>query len=319
MNKKAFFFAPVFETKDREVRRKGSEGKEGKGKGKREKERRGKEKSRERETKEEMTREKENERKKSKGKRSGRREGKREENGRKKGKGKGKREKERRGKEKARERETREEKARKRKAGERRQGKGKQRGRRRDMTGREQQLNFYYSADARRLHRIVDSILLKFGGLSDKDRDDFYSLANEVFVDVLRRYNEEQSFEAFLQSCLFNRIKTEMTRRNCEKRRADRRSVSIDTPVGEGEELTLGDTIADSFDLETEVLGSDDCRTMKMEKYLDRLSRRQRRVAELLTAAYGAGEIQAILQITPLEYADAMSGLRSYENVSLLF
>lgn len=41
------------------------------------------------------------------------------------------------------------------------------------MTGREQQLNFYYSADARRLHRIVDSILLKFGGLSDKDRDDF--------------------------------------------------------------------------------------------------------------------------------------------------
>ncbi len=263
MNKKAFFFAPVFETKDREVRRKGSEGKEGKGKGKREKERRGKEK--------------------------------------------------------ARERETREEKARKRKAGERRQGKGKQRGRRRDMTGREQQLNFYYSADARRLHRIVDSILLKFGGLSDKDRDDFYSLANEVFVDVLRRYNEEQSFEAFLQSCLFNRIKTEMTRRNCEKRRADRRSVSIDTPVGEGEELTLGDTIADSFDLETEVLGSDDCRTMKMEKYLDRLSRRQRRVAELLTAAYGAGEIQAILQITPLEYADAMSGLRSYENVSLLF
>ena len=288
MNKKAFFFAPVFEKKDREVRRKGSEGKEGKRKGKREKERRGKEKSRERETGEEKARESKDRERKAREKEAG-------------------------------EEKARKSKARERKAGERRQGKGKQRGRRIDMTGREQQLNFYYSADARRLHRMVDSILLKFGGLSDKDRDDFYSLANEVFVDVLRRYNEEQSFEAFLQSCLFNRIKTEMTRRNCEKRRADRRSVSIDTPVGEGEELTLGDTIADSFDLETEVLGSDDCRTMKMERYLDRLSRRQRRVAELLTAAYGAGEIQAILQITPLEYADAMSGLRSYENVSLLF
>ena len=286
MNKKAFFFAPVFEKKDREVRRKGSEGKEGKRKGKREKERRGKEKLRE--TGEEKARESKDRERKAREKEAG-------------------------------EEKARKSKARERKAGERRQGKGKQRGRRIDMTGREQQLNFYYSADARRLHRMVDSILLKFGGLSDKDRDDFYSLANEVFVDVLRRYNEEQSFEAFLQSCLFNRIKTEMTRRNCEKRRADRRSVSIDTPVGEGEELTLGDTIADSFDLETEVLGSDDCRTMKMERYLDRLSRRQRRVAELLTAAYGAGEIQAILQITPLEYADAMSGLRSYENVSLLF
>ena len=308
MNKKAFFFAPVFEKKDREVRRKGSEGKEGKRKGKREKERRGKEKSRERETGEEKAREKENERRKAREKEAGEE------------KARESKDRERKAREKeAGEEKARKSKARERKAGERRQGKGKQRGRRIDMTGREQQLNFYYSADARRLHRMVDSILLKFGGLSDKDRDDFYSLANEVFVDVLRRYNEEQSFEAFLQSCLFNRIKTEMTRRNCEKRRADRRSVSIDTPVGEGEELTLGDTIADSFDLETEVLGSDDCRTMKMERYLDRLSRRQRRVAELLTAAYGAGEIQAILQITPLEYADAMSGLRSYENVSLLF
>lgn len=187
------------------------------------------------------------------------------------------------------------------------------------MTGRERQLDFYYGADARRLRRMVDSILAKFGGLSDKDRDDFYSLANEVFVDVLERYDHTQSFEAFLQACLFNRVKTEMSRRNCEKRRADRRAVSIDMPVGEEEEFTLGEMIADGFDLEREVLGVDDCRTAKIERYLDRLSRRQRRVAELLAAAYRAGEIQAILHITPGEYADAMSGIRSYENVSLLF
>lgn len=187
------------------------------------------------------------------------------------------------------------------------------------MTGRERLLDHYYGADARRLRRMVDSCLVKFGGLSDKDRDDFYSLANEVFVDVLERYDDTQSFEAFLQSCLFNRIKTEMTRRNCEKRRADRRSVSIDMPVGEEEDLTLGDTIADGFDLEREVLGTEDCRAAKIEKYLERLSRRQRRVAEMLAAAYGAGEIQSLLQITPKEYADAMSGIRSYENVSLLF
>lgn len=49
----------------------------------------------------------------------------------------------------------------------------------------EQILYRYYADNAQKLHRIVDRILLKFGGLADKDRDDFYSLANEVFVDVM--------------------------------------------------------------------------------------------------------------------------------------
>ena len=42
----------------------------------------------------------------------------------------------------------------------------------------EQILSAYYENNARKLRGTVDKILLKFGGLSDKDRDDFYSLAN---------------------------------------------------------------------------------------------------------------------------------------------
>lgn len=53
----------------------------------------------------------------------------------------------------------------------------------------EQMLKAYYADNARKLHKTVDKILLKFGGLSDKDMDDFYSLSNEVFVDVMRRYD----------------------------------------------------------------------------------------------------------------------------------
>ena len=45
-------------------------------------------------------------------------------------------------------------------------------------------LEAYYADNARKLHKMVDGILLKFGGLTHKDMDDFYSLANEVFVDV---------------------------------------------------------------------------------------------------------------------------------------
>ena len=102
----------------------------------------------------------------------------------------------------------------------------------------------YYADNARKLRKLVDRILSEFGGLADKDFDDFYSLANEVFVDVMKRYDESQSFHAFLFSCLSNRIKTEMTKRNCEKRRADRMSVSIDSLLGEDEDLTIKDVIA---------------------------------------------------------------------------
>ena len=177
----------------------------------------------------------------------------------------------------------------------------------------------YYANNARKLHKVVDKILLKFGGLSDKDLDDFYSLANEVFVDVMKRYDDSQSFDAFLYSCLLNKIKTEMTRRNREKRKADRMSISIDTPIGDDENSTIGDMITDSSTIEKEIFGEENVKSSKIEKYLNNLTKRQRKVVELLAASYKAWEIQKILHITQKEYEDALSGIHSYENISLLF
>lgn len=179
----------------------------------------------------------------------------------------------------------------------------------------------YYENNAKKLRNIVDKILLRFGGLSNKDLDDFYSLANEVFVDVMRRYDDSRSqpFDSFLQSCLSKRIKTEITRRNREKRKIDQLSISIDTPVGDNENSTIGDGIVGDFDLEREVFGEENNDTSKIEKYMSRLSKRQRRIAELLAASYGAGEIQKILQITQQEYSDAMIGIRYYDNIAVLF
>ena len=80
--------------------------------------------------------------------------------------------------------------------------------------GMERILKYYYTNNAAKLHDMVDKILSKFGGLSDKDMDDFYSLANEVFVDAMRRHRDGLSFDVFLYSCLQNRVKAEMTKRN---------------------------------------------------------------------------------------------------------
>lgn len=183
----------------------------------------------------------------------------------------------------------------------------------------EQIMNAYYANNAKKLHQLVDKILARFEGISDKDRDDFYSLANEVFVDVMGRYDDSQPFDAFLHSCLRNKIKTEMTRRNREKRKADRIAFSLDACVGGDEELTVGDLIADSFDLERQVLGQEGSQSQKIAAYLASLSRRQRKVVELLARSYGSGEIRDILHLTKKEYADAVSGIHAYENISLLF
>lgn len=178
----------------------------------------------------------------------------------------------------------------------------------------------YYSDNARKLHGMVDKILLRFGGLSDKDLDDFYSLANEVFVDVMRRYDASQSFEGFLYSCLLNRIKTEMTRRNREKRRADRMVISIDTPLGDDGDSTVGDTIIDDNTIERELFdGKEEGYSRRMLLYLSRLSNLQKEVLRLNMAGFLPNEIKEELQIGERQYADCWAAIHSYRNISVLF
>lgn len=177
----------------------------------------------------------------------------------------------------------------------------------------------YYADNARKLHKVVDKILLKFGGLSNKDLDDFYSLANEVFVDVMRRYDNSQSFDAFLYSCLLNKIKTEITRRNRQKRRADRIAVSIDTPIGD-EDSTIGDMIAADFSVERELFeNSEDGYGGRMASYLNRLSKLQKEVLKLNIAGYLPNEIREELHISEKQYVDCFTAIHSFRNVSVLF
>lgn len=184
----------------------------------------------------------------------------------------------------------------------------------------EQILVTYYSNNAKKLHNTVDRILLKFGGISDKDMDDFYSLANEVFVDVMRRYDGSQSFDGFLYSCLLNKIKTEITRRNREKRKADRMSISIDTPVGDDENCTIGDIIADDFTIEKKLFEEkEEGYSRRMLLYLSRLSNVQKEVLRLNIAGYLPSEIREELHINEKEYTDCYAAIHSYRNVSVLF
>lgn len=182
-------------------------------------------------------------------------------------------------------------------------------------------LDAYYSDNAKKLHKVVDRILCKFGGLSSKDTDDFYSLANEVFVDVMKRYDYKQSFDGFLYSCLLNKIMSEITRRNREKRKADRMSISLDATNESGEECNLLDFIPSDFDTFEEVAKRQEIGKYqdKVELYISKLSNRQVNILNLLIDGYTSIEIQLILEISSKEYSEDLKTMRSYENVKILF
>lgn len=182
-------------------------------------------------------------------------------------------------------------------------------------------LDTYYADNAKKLRKVVDKILFKFGGLSNKDRDDFYSLANEVFVDVIKRYDCKKSFDGFLYSCLSNKIMTEITRRNREKRKADRFSISLDGINENDEECTLLEFLPsdfDTFEEATKRQGNERYQD-KVQRYISKLSNRQVNILNLLVDGYKANEIREILEISSKEYADELKAMRSYENVKILF
>ncbi len=182
-------------------------------------------------------------------------------------------------------------------------------------------LDSYYSNNAGKLHRVVDRILSKFGGLSGKDMDDFYSLANEVFADALKRYDYEQSFDGFLYSCLSNKIMSEITRRNREKRKADRMSTSLDATRDNEEDCSLIDIIPSDFDTFEEVVKGQESGQYedKVQMYISKLSNQQVNILNFLMDGYKPNEIRQILEMSPKEYTDNMQIMRSYENVKILF
>lgn len=198
----------------------------------------------------------------------------------------------------------------------------------------QQILDTYYSDNARKLHGTVERILKEFGGIYQKDIDDFYSLANIVFTVALKAYDPVQDFDRYLHSCLWRKIRTEITRRNRDKRRIKRKKnsengaveieymedLSIYTPVGDENGSTIGDLLPADFDIEKEVASEIGLlREDRVEKYLSSLSKIQRRMVEMRMEDVPAGAIKKELGLTDRQYLDHMKSLKSYEKKKVLF
>lgn len=195
----------------------------------------------------------------------------------------------------------------------------------------------YYQNNAKKLNNMVDKILLKLHFV-DIDKNDFYSLANEVFMYTVRDYDKSQSFDGFLYSCLYKKFCTEMTSRKRDKRCTKVKvkeknekgdvveniviipDISIYSPIGDDDNSTIGDIIADETTIEKEIFDkNEEGYSKKMILYLSRLSNLQKEVLRLNIAGYLPVEIRDELHISEKEYAECYATIHSYRNVSVLF
>ena len=180
-------------------------------------------------------------------------------------------------------------------------------------------VDLYFKNDGKVLYSLIDKVLFKLK--FDVEKSDFYSLGSEIFLDALCRYDETQDFNGFLYSCLINKFKTEMTRRNRQKRQCDNNSISIDTPIGDDDgNFTIGDIISSKSTIEKEFFEErEEGYSKEMCRYLGRLSDLQREVLRLISIGFMPSEILEELHINQKMYEDCYQAIHSYRNISLLF
>ena len=179
-------------------------------------------------------------------------------------------------------------------------------------------VDLYFKNDGKVLYSLIDKVLFKLK--FDVEKSDFYSLGSEIFLDALCRYDETQDFNGFLYSCLVNKFKTEMTRRNRQKRQCDNNSISIDTPIGDEDgNFTIGDTIASKYTIEKEFFEErEESYSKEMCRYLGRLSNLQKEVLRLISIGFMPSEILEELHINQKMYEDCYQAIHSYRNISVL-
>lgn len=182
----------------------------------------------------------------------------------------------------------------------------------------EKQINKYFQNDAKELHLLVDRVLRKLK-FHDIDVEEFYSLAHEIFYKSLKDYNESQSFDGFMYSCLYKKFCTEMTRKGRKKRKGDKDAISIDAPIGDDDNRTIKDILVDKNTIEKEVFEKNkEGYSKEMIQYLARLSILQQEVLRLISIGFEPSEILAELHINKKQYDDCYAAIHSYRNIEIL-
>ncbi len=183
-------------------------------------------------------------------------------------------------------------------------------------------INTYCANDMKLIRRITYPIIVKYGGFSEKDYDDFYDIALMCLMDSVICFSPDKNctFHSYYIGNIKRKFMTEARDRQRAKRIPMKEIDSIHMIIGEtGSEL--GELIPSDFDIFEETFG--ECKeeqySLKMQKYLDNLSKDQYKICEMIIAGYKPLEIANKLHMSSKEYSDNMQAIKAYRNISILF
>ena len=186
-----------------------------------------------------------------------------------------------------------------------------------------QYVDFYCNDNNKELKKIVTPILLyKFGWLAQKDYDDFYSIASQVVWDCEQKFDgkkvKTKKFKSFVSTCIHNKIKTHITYMNRDKRMVKDdngnplHNSSLDAPINNEDNSTIGDYIDGEFCVEDEVI---DNSNEKVECCLEALSSIQRKIIELKMEDVSVEEVKQQLNLSNSEYESHMKAIKENRTV----
>ena len=192
---------------------------------------------------------------------------------------------------------------------------------------------------AKKLHTMVDKILSQFGGITDFDKEECYSIANLYISKYIKSQLDqniedfdEDKFNGYMYFGITNKIKTYITRKNRGKRcqivtskEGDKEvkqyiyPTSLDNLMTDDGETKYMDVIPSDFDIESSIdvgellnLGEN------VIRYISSLGTIQRQIADLIMQGCNSTEIKEILHISDKEYYTYLSDMKEYDKRKLL-
>lgn len=204
----------------------------------------------------------------------------------------------------------------------------------------EETIEWLFANEAKEMRKICNKYMVKFGGISEMDHDDFYSQVGWDVSIASKNYQptDDKSFKEFIYGVIKLSVCKQMTHRNRGKRQLiiekeiiDETgnktiikeyipTVSLDAPVGEEGGMTVGEMLAHKSTTETCFFEErEDTYSDKMNRYLNKLSSLQKEVLRLISIGFMPSEILEELHINQKMYEDCYKAIHSYRNISLLF
>ena len=179
----------------------------------------------------------------------------------------------------------------------------------------------------KKLKKLCDPIIMKIGGISEKDHDDIYSLAQFLLYKSVKNYDKDNangaSFKTFFYNILSRRIYATYIRDKNRQCRSNTRigkngevifipDVSLDAATEETQDIK--EKIASDYNVE-DASEFDFTVDENVENFMSSLSNIQRKILEMKMKEIPTDKIRSELGISAARYAKEMESIKLNEGL----